>query len=81
MLLNEADSNTLPTSSSTTNHVTASSTCTEATAEFPHTIIIIIIILRLDEGLSISRLLCYAQHLLLAPLKLLLPHLNALHPD
>lgn len=55
-------------------HGTPSPTC-------PHTIIVIIIVLRLDEGLSISRLLCYAQHLLLAPLKLLLPHLNALHPD
>lgn len=55
-------------------HVTPSPTC-------PHTIIVIIIVLRLDEGLSISRLLRYAQHLLLAPLKLLLPHLNALHPD
>lgn len=51
----------------------------EAPGSLPHTIIIIL--LWLDEGLSFSRLLRYAQHLLLAPLKLLLPHLNALHPD
>lgn len=52
---------------------------TEAPGSLPHTVIVIL--LWLDERLSFSRLLCYAHHLLFAPLKLFLPHLNSLHPD
>lgn len=55
-------------------------TLTEAPGSLPHTVIIILL-LWLDERLSFPGLLRYAHHLLLAPLKLFLPHLNSLHPD
>lgn len=43
--------------------------------------IVILLLLKLDGRLPVHRLLDQAQHLLFAPLKFLLPHLNAVHPD
>lgn len=46
-----------------------------------HTVIVLLVLDGTPGWLPVHRLLRQAQHLLLAPLELLLPHLNAVHPD